>query len=337
MEACATAHYWVRELIALGHQVRLMTPTYVKAYVKRNKNDATDAAAMLAYCRSTVRAITSPYVLCGSEGMPDFVQLDLFGDRPELDRPAHSATATPFAVEGLPDDDLIAAIPDATLVDVSAITAEAGRRRLIAAVPALTALCNRFVGYGERAVVPEQVAALNALGAIGGQEAAHAVSRLIVKRIVQGPTLLTALTVACHLGVVLPGDFALSLLQHPNPLIRAAGCGCVRAGHKIIAELISLMGDLDDEVAIASACALGRMGRTEALGHLKSHLLERPSLRIVEALARVADDEAIVLLARTGRARRELTESVISALEDIESPKALSAADALKMFSRQAE
>ena len=98
-----------------------------------------------------------------------------------------------------------------------------------------------------------------------------------------------------------------------------------------------MMSDPDAEVAIASACALGRMGRTEALGHLKRHLLERPSLRIVEALARVADDEAIVLLARTGRARRELTESVISALEEIESPRALSAADALRRFSRQAE
>jgi len=34
MEACATAHHWARELIALGHEARLMPPTYVKAYVK---------------------------------------------------------------------------------------------------------------------------------------------------------------------------------------------------------------------------------------------------------------------------------------------------------------
>lgn len=37
MEACATAHYWGRELRALGHEVRLMPPQYVKAYVKRNR------------------------------------------------------------------------------------------------------------------------------------------------------------------------------------------------------------------------------------------------------------------------------------------------------------
>ena len=46
MEACATAHYWARELQALGHEVRLMPPQYVKAYVKRNKNDAADAEAI---------------------------------------------------------------------------------------------------------------------------------------------------------------------------------------------------------------------------------------------------------------------------------------------------
>jgi transposase len=46
MEACATAHYWARELTELGHTVRLMPPQYVKAYVKRNKNDAADAAAI---------------------------------------------------------------------------------------------------------------------------------------------------------------------------------------------------------------------------------------------------------------------------------------------------
>jgi len=71
-------------------------------------------------------------------------------------------------------------------------------------------------------------------------------------------------------------------------------------------------------------------------GHLKRHLLQRPSRRIVEALARVADEEAIVLLARTGRARRELTGIVIAALEEIESPRALDVADRAEEFSRQA-
>src|SRR4051794_37485583 len=46
IEACALSHYWSREHQALGHTVRLMPPAYVKPYVKRQKNDATDAEAM---------------------------------------------------------------------------------------------------------------------------------------------------------------------------------------------------------------------------------------------------------------------------------------------------
>jgi transposase len=46
MEACCAAHYWARELAALGHEARLVAPCYVKPYVKRGKNDAADAAAI---------------------------------------------------------------------------------------------------------------------------------------------------------------------------------------------------------------------------------------------------------------------------------------------------
>jgi transposase len=53
MEACASSHHWSRELQALGHVVRLMPPAYVKPYVKRHKNDATDAEAI---CEAVTRA-----------------------------------------------------------------------------------------------------------------------------------------------------------------------------------------------------------------------------------------------------------------------------------------
>jgi transposase len=58
MEACATSHYWAREIAALGHEVRLMPPQYVKAYVKRNKSDAADAEAICeAVCRPSMRFV----------------------------------------------------------------------------------------------------------------------------------------------------------------------------------------------------------------------------------------------------------------------------------------
>ena len=58
IEACATAHYWARQLKALGHEVRLMPAHYVKAYVKRAKNDAADAEAICeAVTRPTMRFV----------------------------------------------------------------------------------------------------------------------------------------------------------------------------------------------------------------------------------------------------------------------------------------
>jgi transposase len=58
LEACATAHYWARELTELGHEVRLMPAKDVKAYVKRNKNDAADAEAICeAVRRPTMRFV----------------------------------------------------------------------------------------------------------------------------------------------------------------------------------------------------------------------------------------------------------------------------------------
>ena len=52
IEACPSAHHWGRELQTLGHTVKLMPPSYVKAYLKRSKNDANDAAAI---CEAVTR------------------------------------------------------------------------------------------------------------------------------------------------------------------------------------------------------------------------------------------------------------------------------------------
>ncbi len=58
IEACGSAHYWARTLVGLGHEVKLMPPAYVKAYVKRGKNDAADAEAICeAVRRPTMRFV----------------------------------------------------------------------------------------------------------------------------------------------------------------------------------------------------------------------------------------------------------------------------------------
>jgi transposase len=67
MEACATSHFWARELTALGHDVKLMPPSYVKAYLKRGKNDAADAEAICeAVTRPTMRFVPIKSADCQS-------------------------------------------------------------------------------------------------------------------------------------------------------------------------------------------------------------------------------------------------------------------------------
>ena len=65
MEACGTSHFWARELEALGHEVKLMPPIYVKPYVKRGKTDAADAEAICeAVRRPTMRFVAIKSAEC---------------------------------------------------------------------------------------------------------------------------------------------------------------------------------------------------------------------------------------------------------------------------------
>jgi transposase len=70
LEACGSAHYWAREIAALGHTVGMMPPAYVKPYVKRNKTDAADAAAICeAVSRPTMRFVPIKTVEQQAAGM----------------------------------------------------------------------------------------------------------------------------------------------------------------------------------------------------------------------------------------------------------------------------
>lgn len=259
----------------------------------------------------------------------DAEQLDLFASGP-------IAAATPVRVEVSPpaetltDEALIAALPDAGLAGTPALAAEAGRRRLGAAVPALEALCGRLTGFGSLRVVPEQVAAIHALVAIDGPQSARAVARLIARGAFQGPTLVVAVAAAVRLGAPLPRATVLALLRHPEPAVRRDACRCARAGPEIAEVLIDLANDLHPDVATAAVCALGRMGRTEARAALKHLVRSAPSAEVIEALAAVADEDGVILLARLGRERPDLAAAVLSGLEAIDNPRAETAASALR-------
>jgi hypothetical protein len=255
-------------------------------------------------------------------------QLDLFAGRPIAAAPPEPAEH--LAAEALADDALIVALPDAGLADAPALAVEAGRRRLLAAVPALEALCGRLTGFGSIRLVPEQAAALGALVAIGGSRSARSVARLIARAAFQGPTLAAAVAAAVRLNAPLPRATVLALLHHREPAVRAGACRCARAGPDIAEVLLDLAGDLHPEVAIAAVCALGRMGRTEARPALKRLVRQAPSAEAIDALAGVADEEGVVLLARLGRERPDLASAVLAALDGIDDPRAETAASALR-------
>jgi HEAT repeat protein len=256
-------------------------------------------------------------------------QLDLFLDGGVRFEPSVPPRAEHRAAEYL-DEALIAAIPQARLADSMELAAEAARRRLAAAVPALEALCRRFTGFGGERLVPEQTAALQALGTIGGREAAQAVARVLARGVVQGPTLSIAVSAASQLRSTLPVDVMRALLRHPDPRVRADACRCARPSPELILLMLALLDDLDRSVAKSAACALGQMGRIEALAMLKSMLREQPTADIIDAVSPIADEECVVLLGRIARSMREPADAALTALETIDHPRAVALAAAIR-------
>lgn len=128
------------------------------------------------------------------------------------------------------------------------------------------------------------IAAIEALTIIGGCDAAHAVSEMIERAVVQGPGLQVAVSAAANLGTVLSPGALCRLLRDAEPRIRADACRCARPLPQLISLLIDLLDDLDQRVATSAACALGRMGKIEARGRLKTLLRHDPSEDVIDAV-----------------------------------------------------
>jgi hypothetical protein len=258
-------------------------------------------------------------------------QLDLFAHRgAAMERGLSRSTHDALLPAEIDDESLIAAIPESTIGEGCKLVAEAGRRRLAAAVPALAALCCSFTGFGTRRMIPEQTAAIEALAIIGGREAAHAVSEMIERAVVQGPGLQLAVSAAARLGSVLSLESLCQLLRHAEPRIRADACRCARPSPELIMLLIDLLDDLNQGVATSAACALGRMGRIEPRGRLKSLLRDDPSEEVIDATSPIADEECAVLLGRIARSGSVLADAALTSLENIDHARAVVIAAAIR-------
>jgi hypothetical protein len=276
---------------------------------------------VLVDCR-TLRQVKVRKRCCGM--MPER-QLDLFAgsgmDREGLATAAPSAP-TVLNPADLDDQALVALIPMAGLKEAPALAAEAGRRRLREAVPALQALGRRFIGFGRERAVPEQRAALEALAAIGGAAAAQAATAMIVERVVDGANRVHAVAVAARLGARLPVPALLEMMSDADTGVRVAACACAGQHLALVPRLLELARDEAGEVRDAAACALGRMGRREALPTLTRLLREDPSAVVIDAVASVADEDCVILLGRIARARPELAPLVRETLAVIAHPRA---------------
>ena len=258
-------------------------------------------------------------------------QLDLFAhEGAAMERSLSRSSRHALRPAEIDDESLIAAIPVSTLAEGCELVAEAGRRRLAAAVPALAELCRSFTGFGTRRMIPEQTAAIQALAIIGGREAAHAVSEMIERAVVQGPGLQLTVGAAARLGSVLSPEALCQLLRHAEPRIRADACRCARPLPELILLLIDLLDDLDQGVATSAACALGRIGRVEARGWLKSLLRDHPSEEVIDATSPIADEECAVLLGRIARSGSVLADAALASLENIDHARAVVIAAAIR-------
>jgi HEAT repeat protein len=251
-------------------------------------------------------------------------QLDLFRHVPApANSPSSDEAARPIiGPDRIGDEELLAALPRVGLANSVALAAEAGRRRMRAAIPALEALCRRFAGFGADRIVPEQAAAIDALAQIAGADAAQALARLIARRTVQGPCLQRAVSAAGRLGAKLPSGTVMKLLRDDDPAIRTDACRFAQALPEIVAQLRDLLDDLQRPVRMAAACALGLMGRNEVGPLLTRYLREEPSAQLIDAVAPVANEECIVLLGRIARTMPDLLQAALDALESIDHPRA---------------
>jgi hypothetical protein len=259
-------------------------------------------------------------------------QLDLFSGRGLAladDLSARIEPARPVPSD-LDDATLVAMLPEARLADCRSLCDEAVRRRLTGAVPALEALCRRFKGFGLNHAVPEQIAALHGLEAIGTREAGDAISRIIADTVVQGPALYDAVRAAAALACRLPPVSLLHLLQHNDPRVRAAACRCTRPHAQVVPLLLDLLHDLQGAVAVAAACALGRAGRIEARPLLARLLREEPTAEVIDAVSPVADEDCIVQLGRIARTNLELSPAAIEALDLIDNDRARAMTEILR-------
>ena len=253
-------------------------------------------------------------------------QLDLFAERggvePRHSPPTAASSAPAPAVDTLSDDDLLELIPNAGQSNVETVCREVVSRSLQAAVPALEALWRRFSGFGIEKPLPEQLAVVDTLARLGGAEARSALRRIVLSKGLPASLLPAALRAAESARLALPAPFVAPLLDHEDAAMRGAAFALAASANVPADRLHACLFARSAADRRAAAVALGLRGDSRARQPLCDELERSPSTEIIEAVAAVWDDDAIVRLGRCARRHPRLAGAVLDALRDIGSPRA---------------
>ena len=252
-------------------------------------------------------------------------QLDLFDDGGQIDGervPTRLVEDAGETVGRLANGELIARLPQADRSSVEALCSQVVSRSLEAAVPALERLWRRFAGFGVRVPFPEQRAVLDTLARVDGAAARAALKRIVLSKGLPASLLPAALRAAAEAELALPASFVAPLLDHEDVAVREPAFAlALKAG---------IGGDrLRDGLIDPSACvrrlaAVALGNRRDAGGRewLIGELARNPSTEVIEALAAIGDDDAIVHLGRCAARHPALAGTVVAILRDMESAKA---------------
>lgn len=254
-------------------------------------------------------------------------QPDLFGERGHAGeaqaRREGDAGKGPTAGE-LSDDELLDMLPRSGMSDAEALCSEVVSRSLEEAVPALESLWRCFVGFGIETPCPEQLAVLNALALLNGKAAGAALERIVLSDRLPGSLLPAALRAAADAGLALPAGFLAPRLGHGDDAVRgpAFELALQARGELPVRPLRDGLADPVASIRRHAAVAMGNRGDGEAKDLLIGELARNPSTDVIEALAAIRDDDAIVHLGRCAKDHPAFDRVVVEALRGMESPKA---------------
>ena len=203
-----------------------------------------------------------------------------------------------------------------------ALCSEVGSRGLVGAVPALERLRRRFAGFGIGTPLVEQRAVLKALARLEGLRARAALKRIVLWKDLPTSLLPAALGAAAEAALSLPAGFVGALLAHEDASVRSAAFALAPRAGVPVDLLQDGLGDPSAPVRRLAAIAMGNAGDTGAMAPLVAELARNPSAAVIEALASIGDEDAIVHLGRCAERHPALAGAVLGVMRDMDSPRA---------------